>query len=137
MTSLRVQRPRTILGARVIVGEQDPDVLTWLSFVLDGYGIDVVAAGTVGQVLTALERDGPFDAVVSDIALPGIDDQALGRLIRVTEKLPWILVDASVHQASLKSDHSGVVPLDGVVDALERALERDDKATDFDLGGSD
>jgi CheY-like chemotaxis protein len=68
----------------VLVVDDDADARRWMSVVLKEGGAEVVAVGSVGDALEALERQRP-DVLVSDIGMPGEDGYALIRKIRELE----------------------------------------------------
>jgi CheY-like chemotaxis protein len=65
----------------VLVVEDDPDTLALLQSALAMAGAKTVGAASVAEALRAV--DGlPFDAVVSDIAMPGQDGYTLMTLLK-------------------------------------------------------
>lgn len=68
-------------GVRVLLVEDDADTRNAIAAVLAGCGAQVVAVGCGADALEALENEAP-DVLVSDIAMPGMDGQALMRRIR-------------------------------------------------------
>ena len=82
------------VGARVLLVEDDPVIgeATQLHLERNGY---VVVRSTDG--LEAWDRwrtDGPFDVVLTDIMLPGLDGVTLCRRIRAESDTPVVLVSA-------------------------------------------
>ncbi|HWZ91834.1 MAG TPA: response regulator, partial [Polyangiaceae bacterium] len=59
-------------AARVLLVDDDPDVLDALARRLRAAGFDVSAHGSAASALAAL-RCGGFDVAVSDIAMPEMD----------------------------------------------------------------
>jgi len=55
---------------RALVAEDDADLLAVVANIVDGLGIDVVCASDGGELLQRLAEDGPFDVVVTDVAMP-------------------------------------------------------------------
>jgi PAS domain S-box-containing protein len=85
-------------GVRVLLVEDNPDTLDMLKFIFDESGADVIAATSVDEALSALERFKP-DALVSDIAMPDRDGYDLISEIRSREperggKIPAVAVTA-------------------------------------------
>jgi len=77
------QRARvgSLTEATVLVVEDDPDTLALLQSALTMAGAKAVGAASVADALRAI--DGlPFDAVVSDIAMPGQDGYTLMTLLK-------------------------------------------------------
>lgn len=70
-------------GLRVLAVEDQQDMLESLRSVLEEYGA-VVTAVTSGAAACAMlrERDGDFDALVSDLGMPGMDGYELIRCVR-------------------------------------------------------
>jgi signal transduction histidine kinase/ActR/RegA family two-component response regulator len=72
--------PRARLdGVRVLVVEDDADALDLIRNVLGDAGARVTA---VASAAAALNADGPFDVIVSDIGMPEMDGYALMKRIR-------------------------------------------------------
>jgi two-component system CheB/CheR fusion protein len=67
---------------RILLVDDDPDSLAVLSKLLARAGHEVRAARTAIAALGIL-ADAPFDLLISDIALPGMDGCALMRVARV------------------------------------------------------
>lgn len=68
-------------GLRVLVIDDDADHCELLSRCLEETGMSVVAAGSAEEALACL-RESSFDALVSDIGMPGIDGYQLIRTVR-------------------------------------------------------
>lgn len=66
---------------RILVVEDHADSAESLRILLEHRGDRVVSSGDAAQALRAL-RDGPFDVVLSDLGLPGMDGYALARRVR-------------------------------------------------------
>lgn len=84
-------------GLRILVVDDDEDARELLRALLESRGAVVLAAGSVADALTGLER-GP-DVIVSDIAMPEADGYSLVRAVRALERgserrLPIIAVTA-------------------------------------------
>jgi signal transduction histidine kinase len=63
--------PTDLTGTRVLLAEDDPAVRALAEGVLLDLGCVVVTAVDGVNALTILERDGPFDLLMSDIIMPG------------------------------------------------------------------
>jgi CheY-like chemotaxis protein len=70
-----------IRGKRVLVVDDDVDARELVKRLLEDCGARVATAGSSGEAL-ALLRARPFDALVSDIGMPGEDGHALMRKVR-------------------------------------------------------
>ena len=85
---------RTTPRARVLVVDDDADMLRLLSLRLQAAGYDVVAVGSAEAALTQLEIARP-QLVLSDVRLPGRDGLALFDEVRARHpSLPVILLTA-------------------------------------------
>jgi len=91
-------------GEKIVVIEDEPDILEVLSFNLRREGFDVVGASSGGAGLQAVARESP-DLVLLDLLLPGVDGLDVCRRLRSqpeTARIPVIMVTA-------KSEESDVV----------------------------
>jgi PAS domain S-box-containing protein len=66
-------------GVRVLVVDDDPDSLELVGELLRGAGADLTFAKSAGE---ALEAPGPFDLILSDIGMPGVDGYSFMRSVR-------------------------------------------------------
>ena len=82
---------------RVLVVDDDPALSRIFADVLRDAGFCVELAAD-GQLALALLRGSAFDAVITDLALPGIDGMGLLRVVRERGlELPVIFVTGSPH----------------------------------------
>ena len=91
-------------GEKIVVIEDEPDILEVLSFNLRREGFDVVSASSGGVGLETVTRESP-DLVLLDLLLPGVDGLDVCRRLRSqpeTARIPVIMVTA-------KSEESDVV----------------------------
>ena len=58
------------LNARVLVADDDPELLDVVAEGLTHLGADVTRASTGAELIDRLAENGPFDLVVTDIAMP-------------------------------------------------------------------
>ncbi|UTI66274.1 response regulator transcription factor [Paraconexibacter antarcticus] len=79
------------MGSRILVVDDDPSVRRMLARTLaaDGHEVEAVADG--GQALAAVERCAP-EAVVLDVAMPGLDGLAVCRRLRARGVVAPILL---------------------------------------------
>jgi len=80
-------------GSRILVVEDDPRLAATLERVLaaENHDVEVAADGTVAL---RLARERPFDLVVLDIMLPGLDGIAVCKRLRSTGPVPILLLTA-------------------------------------------
>lgn len=76
--------PGRTLAGRVLYVEDEPALRQAGQEALVTAGLDVVAAESAEMALTIMERDPSFDALVTDIALPGLTGVQLTRALRPT-----------------------------------------------------
>jgi CheY-like chemotaxis protein len=62
---------RRLAGLRILVAEDDPLVRDVTVAALMAEGVDVTAVPDGPRAVAAIEREGSFDAVVSDLVMPG------------------------------------------------------------------
>lgn len=55
---------------RILVADDDPELLQLVVNALSLRGFDVVAATTGGELLEGIAEEGPFSLVVTDVAMP-------------------------------------------------------------------
>jgi DNA-binding response OmpR family regulator len=56
--------------ARVLVAEDDLELLATVADVLESWGAEVVRANSGAELIEGLAREGPFSLVVTDIGMP-------------------------------------------------------------------
>lgn len=57
-------------GARILVADDDPDMLEAVSSALEGLGAFVLCAANGGELIDRMADDGPFALIVADVAMP-------------------------------------------------------------------
>src|SRR5260370_2225557 len=80
-------------GSRILVVEDDPPLAATLERVLATEGYDVEGAGDGNEALRRA-RERPFDLVVLDVMLPGLDGIAVCKRLRATGPIPILLLTA-------------------------------------------
>lgn len=92
--SLGLPAPRVALrAARLLVVDDDPRVRRSLTRALEDDGFDVVAVSNGVEALRLLEGPHAFACVVSDVAMPLMDGEALAARLRVlAPSLPVVLI---------------------------------------------
>ncbi len=102
-----LKNPTNLHGARVLVVDDELDVRRIISIVLGAAGASVQVAQSKGEALQLIAND-DFDAIVSDISMPGGDGLTLLEEVRrlghqtpaiALSALPWPDIQARVQQA--------------------------------------
>lgn len=57
-------------GARILVADDDPDLLRSVAAALERLGAEVVRARNGGELIERLADQGPFTLVVADVSMP-------------------------------------------------------------------
>lgn len=80
---------------RILLVDDDPSVLFALSEVLASHGHDVVTASSGAEGLARFDGEAPFDLLVTDLAMPGMNGLELLEKVRGRDMaLPVIVVTA-------------------------------------------
>jgi DNA-binding response OmpR family regulator len=88
---------------RVLVADDDEDILTLVTAVLEHSGHDVIAVQNGAQALACVEADNP-DLLVLDISMPEVDGLEVLRRLRAadaTRELPIVLLSAQAQEADV------------------------------------
>jgi CheY-like chemotaxis protein len=91
--------------ARIVIADDDPDILSLVQIVLRGAGHEVVAAHDGAEALERVLAERPA-LVVLDVMMPGLDGLEVTRRLRATEgfeTLPVLLLTARVADADLQA----------------------------------
>lgn len=90
-----------LAGCRLLVVDDQPDILDYLRMALERHGarVQLASSGHDALQLLSTARPGYFHALLSDIGMPGMDGYALARVIRqdmglTPKQLPMIAVTA-------------------------------------------
>ena len=84
-------------GRRILVVDDDLRNLLSITPLLEGWNLHVTGAGDGEEALEALAEEAPFDLVLMDIMMPGIDGLETTRRLRASERrraLPVIALSA-------------------------------------------
>src|SRR5881628_1851071 len=81
------------MASRILVVEDDPRLAATLDRVLVAEAYDVEVAGDGNEALRRA-RERPFDLVVLDIMLPGLDGISVCKRLRATGAIPILLLTA-------------------------------------------
>ncbi len=81
------------MNYKILIAEDDPDILELLRLYLESEGFVVVSAGNGIEALNLVETE-ILDLAVLDIMMPGLDGYALTRKIRQQSNIPIIILSA-------------------------------------------
>ncbi|MFI7588533.1 PleD family two-component system response regulator [Spongisporangium articulatum] len=94
---------------RVLVVDDDPDMVRIVTFRLRERGHRVIGAGSGTEALEIMQTKGAPDVVVADVSMPDMDGLELARRLRQTEALqsiPVIFLSARVTPEDIQAGHS-------------------------------
>lgn len=120
----------TPLKAHILLVDDEPELLAVYTDILRGDGFHVRACTSGHDAITALASGG-FDAVISDIRMPGLDGLGVLRAVREHDAdLPVVLTtgDPSLEGVSQALDYGVLhylikpVPLEKLLDTARRAV---------------
>jgi DNA-binding response OmpR family regulator len=80
------------VGKRILVVDDDEQVLKLEYSILDGAGYEVALAGDGREALQILGGEPGFDLVILDVIMPGMDGYAVCREIRARPELEGVPV---------------------------------------------
>ena len=91
--------------ARVLVVEDDPDILRLVTMILRRHGHDIAGVGAGDEALAYMLRNDTPDVVVLDVGLPGMSGlELLPRLRELAQQhLPAIFLSARVQDADVEA----------------------------------
>ncbi len=92
--------------ARVLVVEDDPEILGLVVMRVKGGGHNVIAVGSAEHALEVVAAKGPPDLAVLDISLPGINGLELLGALREQDAmthLPIVFLSASVQPEQIRA----------------------------------
>ena len=96
-------------GMRLLLVDDDPDVRTLLSALLQASGFAVTAAASGPDALAALAGGLVADAVITDFAMRGMDGLELVALVRRQRpEMPAIIITGFVEERRLQSLPAGI-----------------------------
>lgn len=78
---------------RILVVDDEPNILSTLGPLLRARGYDVLTAMTGRAAVQTVERDAP-DLIVLDLGLPDIDGVEVCRILRETHNVPIVVLSA-------------------------------------------
>jgi len=99
---------RTHPRCRVLLVEDDAPIREMTKDILSDDGFDVLDVGDAETALGCLERNGPFDLLVSDVGLPGMDGRDLASIATtLNPAMPILLVTGYAGAAGARPDFLG------------------------------
>jgi len=96
-------------SARILLAEDEAEVMRVLARTLRARGYDVVTAESGDKAEELYSQEGPFDLLVTDIVMPGrLQGPDLARALRqVKPDLPVVFLSGYAREAELQSDGKG------------------------------
>jgi PAS domain S-box-containing protein len=92
---IAIPEARTDCVGRLLFVDDAPDVLVTVGSFLRGAGFDVVPAWGADVALRALQEEGPFDCLITDFAMPGMNGVELTtEARRLYPDLPALIITA-------------------------------------------
>jgi CheY-like chemotaxis protein len=119
-------RPASLSGVRVLLVDDEPAVRQPLSRFLQRRGALVREAADGSEALDVLTRGEPFEIVVADLRMPGMDGVALHRALR--ERAP----DTARRMVFLSGDVSYLGDLDACGISASRVLPKPVELAEFE-----
>jgi CheY-like chemotaxis protein len=99
------------LDAKVVVADDDPDILELVAMRLNRLGCDTLRAADGGEAL-ALAREHHPDLLVLDVLMPELNGFQVLRALRddeATSQIPALILTATIQDERV-ADEYGVVP---------------------------
>ena len=90
------------MGWRVLVADDDPEICTLIKTILRNPSFEVDVCADAESALIYLQRDQPYDILISDFMLPGISGIELIAMVRSsppTAKLPILMISGHSNYA--------------------------------------
>lgn len=88
--------------ARILLVDDEPTLLALLRRYLERGGHAVALSETAEDALQTFQESGPFDLVVADLTLPGMNgEELIVKLRELTPGLPAILSSGYAHETHL------------------------------------
>ena len=93
------------MSTRVLYVEDEPDIRTLVEFALEDEGFQLVPCAS-GQEALVRAQDGPFDLLLIDVMMPGMDGPTTLRALRDLDPLkavPAVFMTAKVQPAEIRA----------------------------------
>jgi DNA-binding response OmpR family regulator len=87
---------------RVLVADDDPEICTLIKTILRSASFEVQVCADAESALIHLQRDRPYDILISDFMLPGISGIELITMVRAspnTAKIPILMISGHSNYA--------------------------------------
>ncbi len=87
---------------RVLVADDDPEICTLIKTILRSASFEVQVCADAESALVHLQRDKPYDILISDFMLPGISGIELITMVRAsppTAKIPILMISGHSNYA--------------------------------------
>lgn len=105
--------PHRTLSGRILLVEDEDELRDMAERTLSSVGLTVVSASSAEEALEVLQEPGSFDALVTDVILPGLSGiQLAARVLTESPDLPVLYVTAypgGAHGAALPDDRAMVL----------------------------
>jgi signal transduction histidine kinase/CheY-like chemotaxis protein len=106
--------PLSLVGLRVLVTDDNEDARELLRRLLTDHGADVTCATSGNEALRALD-EAPFDVLLTDIGMPGMDGYELARRVRAAGHRQMTIVAVTAFARSEDRSRALAMGFDGHV----------------------
>lgn len=86
----------TARGSKILIVEDDPDIMFVIQFILSEQSYDVFTSPDGKDLISQIDEVQP-DLILMDIMLPNADGRQLCKEITMNNSFPIILMSANVH----------------------------------------
>lgn len=81
----RLREIRTVRGARILIVDDEPEIVAFVDRVLRAGGHDTRVAYAGPEALALAETEGPFDLLLTDVCMPEMTGSDLARRMRLRQ----------------------------------------------------
>jgi CheY-like chemotaxis protein len=92
---------------RILVADDDPASLSLVGHAMEGLGLSVRCADDGDELLQALAEDGPFDLIVTDVAMPWMTGLQVAQSARTAGVTTPVIVMTASRVAAEDVQHLG------------------------------
>lgn len=110
------------MGRKILVVEDNPDNMKLVTWILEDEHYRVTGVSSGEACLERLQQE-PFDAVLMDISLPGIDGKETTRRLRAQDAFRTLPIIALTAHAIKGEDDD--IRASGVTDLITKPLDED------------